>query len=209
MRPPFWLAAAIVWTACSPVGARTVEIETRQTSVAAPSSGSPSPAPAPAGAQSSDELWHDVVRIVTDKKRYPLTLSEAPELFARFGPLHREQPDVELLILSGSRPPSTNVEIVYRKNAKGEWTHSDSTFYILDPAGSDTVFKRLSDLIEADLGKPVRSKMEGGRPTAMAWRLRRSVMVWLSKQHGEIPPGKTGVDHVELAVGAPSEKLGD
>jgi hypothetical protein len=202
MRFLIYLAAAMASSGSIPSG---FESQPRASAVDSPSSKEA----AQTVFASSGELERALVQVVTEKKRYPLKLEEAPALFAPFGPLQKESPDPELLFLWSTPSPSTRLQVEFRANAKRDWIFSEMTVYLIDRTGSEDAFKRLGDLVTSRIGKPFRSKKKNGVSTAMVWRLRPTLGVWLSKQRGDVPGDKAVVDHVELAVGPPTEEVED
>ena len=156
----------------------------------------------------SDEMLQKIASLATDRARHPIKVADATNFLLQFGPVKREQniPETFQFVTTGGTDLSA--AIAYSKDANGEWTDPECTFYLTDPGRVDATFEVLSDLIRGKLGQPWRTKKEHKRVVALVWNLKKSIKVFLSKER---TVGSDGIksEHVELAVAKEKEEVRD
>jgi hypothetical protein len=145
-------------------------VETSNAS-AARAEGSPNQPPV----TSAEEL----VKLVAQRKLWPLKADAAEEQLRALGPWKREQPIPEALTLVAGRAGIVaRSEISYAADAKKRWIFVGASFFVAD-ADLGQLHRTLSEVIEKQLGKPRWTRKAADRPAA-GWKLGKHLELLLT-----------------------------
>jgi hypothetical protein len=134
----------------------------------------------PAGGESADASTEALVKLVAQRKLWPLKAEAVEEQLRALGPWKREQPIPEALTLvAGHAGVVARTEISYAAAPKRRWVFLGASFFVAD-ADLPRLYQALSDLIQKDLGKPrwTRKAAKGELPAA-GWKLSKRLELLL------------------------------
>jgi hypothetical protein len=96
----------------------------------------------------------DVVKLVAQRKLWPLKAEAAEDQLRALGPWKREQPIAEALtLLAGRAGVVEHSELSYAADVKKRWTFVGASFFVGDPDLA-RLHHTLSDLLQHQLGRP-------------------------------------------------------
>ena len=96
----------------------------------------------------------ELVKLVAQRKLWPLKADVAEEQLRALGPWKREQPIPEALTLVAGRSGLVaRSEISYSADARKRWIFVGASFFVADPDLAH-LYRALSEVIQKQLGKP-------------------------------------------------------
>jgi hypothetical protein len=146
-----------------------------------------------------------LVKLVAQRKLWPLKAETADNQLGALGPWKREQPIPEALTLvAGHAGIVERSEVSYAADAKKRWIFLGASFFVGDPDLA-RLHRTLSDLLRQQLGKPAwtrKAKTKGDLP-AVGWKLGKRLELLLTKSPVE------GERLLALVVSEPQGGSGD
>jgi hypothetical protein len=123
-----------------------------------------------------------LVKLLAQRKLWPLKAEAVEEQFRALGPWKREQPIPEALTLVAGRSGIVErSEISYAADAKKRWIFVGASFFVAD-ADLLRLYRSLSEAIAKELGKPRWTrKATGGDMPAAGWTLGKRLELLLTR----------------------------
>jgi hypothetical protein len=146
-----------------------------------------------------------LVKLVAQRKLWPLKAETVEEQLRALGPWKREQPIPEALTLvAGCSGAVARSEISYAAAPKKRWAFVGASFFVAD-SDLPRLYQALSDLIQKELGKPrwTRKKAAKGELPAAGWKLGKHLELLLRQSPVE------GENLIAIMISEPQGGPGD
>ena len=122
-----------------------------------------------------------MVKLVGQRKLWPLKADLAEEQLRALGPWKREQPIPEVLTLVAGRSGIVaRSEISYAADAKKRWFFVGASFFVADPDLA-RLHRALSEVVQKQLGKPRWTRKANGDLPAAGWKLGNNLELLLAR----------------------------